>query len=317
MRCKSHFTVGLRSIVLTVLSLGLVAWAQGAPDGHAPLSTPIVAGVPLTISSGDLLTITVSDNPELTQEVRVEEDGEVNIALIGSAKLVGLTAQQAGRWIAEELQRRHFLLSPQVTVLIKEYASQGVSVTGEVNRPGVYSLMAARTVLDVISLAGGLTSIADTRVIIKHRSGSKERVMVLLKADDAQAALNENAVVYPGDLVIAQRAGTVYVLGDVGRPGGIVMQNNGRITLIQALALAGGAKHTAALGHVYLLHKEEGGYTSDRISVAEMIRGRIADLELKPNDILFVPGSRIHYLAQGSTGFAEGLGGAAVYHVLP
>lgn len=271
----------------------------------------------MAINPGDLLDITVYDTPELTQEVRVEDGGEVNLSLIGTEKLAGLTAQQAGRQIAEELQRKNFLLNPQVTVLVKEYSSQGVSVTGEVNHPGVYPLLAARTILDVISLAGGLTNIADTRVTIKHRSGSEETVTATLKGDDAQAALHENVVVYPGDLVVAQRAGIVYVLGDVGRPGGIVMQDNGKITLIQALAQAGGANQTASLDHAFLLHKGQSGYTPDRIRVSDMIHGRIADMELKPSDVLYVPMSRLRYLAANSSGFAQGLAGAAVYHVLP
>jgi len=314
---NSHFTKGLQSSVLTVLSLGMFSWAQSARVADAPPATAIVATVPMAINPGDLLDITVYDTPELTQEVRVEDGGEVNLSLIGAEKLAGLTAQQAGRRIAEELQRKNFLLNPQVTVLVKEYSSQGVSVTGEVNHPGVYPLLAARTLLDVISLAGGLTNIADTRVTIKHRSGSEGTVTVTLKGDDAQAALNENAIVYPGDLVVAQRAGIVYVLGDVGRPGGIVMQDNGKITLIQALAQAGGANQTASLDHAFLLHKGESGYTPDRIRVSDMIHGRIADVELKPSDVLYVPMSRLRYLAANSSGFAQGLAGAAVYHVLP
>jgi polysaccharide export outer membrane protein len=275
------------------------------------------AAQPMLIAPGDLLDITVYDEPEMTQEVRVEEGGRVNLSLIGSTKLSGMTAQQAGEWIAGELTRRRFLLKAQVTVLVKEFATQGVSVTGEVSHPGVYPVLGTRTLLDVISLAGGLTSMADTRVTIKHRSGTDEQVTVKLKGDDAQSSLDQNLQVYPGDLIIVPRAGIVYVLGDVNRPGGFVMQDNGKITLLEALAQAGGANHTAALNSSLLLHKGGAGYATDKIRVADLVRGRVADREMKPNDILFVPGSHLRYFAENSQGIASAVVGASVYHVIP
>ncbi len=141
--------------------------------------------------------------------------------------------------IAGELQKRNFLLQPQVNVLIEEYATQGVSVTGEVQHPGVYSVLGTRTLLDVISMAGGLTNTADTNITIRRRSGTEENVSVNLKNDDARTSLTNNVQVYPGDLVVVPRAGIVYVLGDVNRPGGFTMQNNGKITVLQALAAGG------------------------------------------------------------------------------
>src|SRR5208283_2270810 len=96
---------------------------------------------------------------------------KVGLALIGSTSVGGLTAQEAADKIAGELRDRKFLLHPQVNLLIKEYASQGVSVVGEVQHPGIYQVLGPRTLLDIISMAGGLTNAADTRVTVKRRSG--------------------------------------------------------------------------------------------------------------------------------------------------
>lgn len=315
--------------IITFGILGCLLALGGSPTSGAaqepqqgsvvPSQSASAAGPhsPLWIGPGDLLEITVYDAPEFTQDVRVEDDGEVELNLIGATKVAGLTAEAAGIHIAEELDKRHFLIRPQVTVLIKEFASRTVSVSGEVQHPGVYPMLTTKSVLDVIALAGGWTNIADTRVTVKHRSGQEERVTVKLKEDDAQAELDQNVLVYPGDLVVVPRAGVVYVLGDVGRPGGIVMQDNGNITIVEALAQAGGANHTAALNSAVLLHKTESGYSRETVKLNDLMRGHIADLAMRPNDILFVPGSKLKILAENTQSLASSAVGASVYHAIP
>lgn len=305
--------------VLIIGGICLLAFAVtgNAASGAENDKTAGSTGVPVLIAPGDLLSITVYDNPDMAQEVRVEAGGEVNLNLIGPVKLAGMTAQQAGEWIAGEYGKRKYLIKPQVTVLVKEYSTQGVSVTGEVTRPGVYPVLSTRGVLDVISLAGGLTSLADTRVTIKHRSGSEETVTVRLKADEPGAAITENAMVYPGDLVFVPRAGVVYVLGDVGRPGGILMQDNGKISLLQALAQAGGANFTAAMNSASLLRKKGTGYATTKVRLGDLVRGRQNDMELASNDILFVPSSRLKHLAEQTNSVVSSAVGASVYHVIP
>ena len=169
----------------------------------------------------------------------------------------------------------------------------------------------------MISLAGGFTPIADSRVTIKHRGGKEDRVTVKLKGDNAQAAMDEDVQVYPGDLIVVPRAGVVYVLGDVARPGGIVMQDNGSITMVEALAQAGGANPTAAMNGAIVLHKTDTGYNREKIKLNDLVRGKTADLALSANDILFVPGSKIKYLAQNTQSVASSVVGAAVYHAMP
>jgi len=302
---------GLMSGVWPIVVAAALACGQtGSPDvtgGSAP-------DVPVLIAAGDLLDVSIYDNADMNQEVRVETGGMVNLSLIGPIKLGGMTARQAGNRIAKQYADRKYLMQPQVAVLIKEYSTQGVSITGEVNHPGVYPVLATRSVLDVISLAGGLTNLADMHVTIKHRSGSEERVTVKLNAEEAGAALDENAVVYPGDLVVVPRAGIVYVLGDVGRPGGLAMQDSGRITLLQALAQAGGANYMASMNSAYLLHKSESGYVTTRVKVGDMVRGRLSDMELVRNDILYIPPSSVKHFADNTRSILSAATGAMVYH---
>jgi len=306
----------IRPLMLFTVFLALLAALPLAAQSGAD-NAAISTDHQVLIGPGDLLSISAYDAPELAQQLRVEADGSSRLLLIGQAKLAGLTAGQAGKWIEDELVRRNYLVNPHVTVLISEFTSQTVSITGEVNHPGVYPIMATRSVLDVVSQAGGFTSLADTQVTVKHRLGSEEKVTVKLKSDEAEAALAGNTAVYPGDLIVVPRAAIVYVLGDVGRPGGFYMQDNGHITLLQAIAQAGGANYTAAVNGAYLLHKDVNGYVSTRVKVGELLKGHLNDFDLARNDILYVPSSRIKRLGEQTSGIVQAAAGAMVYHAIP
>jgi polysaccharide export outer membrane protein len=281
---------------------------HGAPAKDAPLA--------LKIAAGDLLHITVFDVPEMTQDVRIGAQGEAQLALIGNIELAGLTGEEAAQAIARELRSRKLLLSPQVNVLIKEFASQGVSVIGEVQHPGVYQVLGARSVLDVISMAGGLNNVADTRITVKRRRGSEQTITVKLKTDDPDTSLTNNVQIYPGDLIVVPRAGIVYVLGDVNRPGGFVMQDSGRITLLQALAQAGGASKSASLSKAVLMRKNGQGYATTKLHVGKIEKGEAPDLELRPNDVLFVPNNRLKNALSGTQAMVTAIGSASIYAVV-
>jgi polysaccharide biosynthesis/export protein len=308
--------------VLVVLGLMHISASSEAQNGAGvtqlnsqPTSTKVVA-VPVKIAPGDLLEIAVFDAPELTQQVRVGADGKTQLALLGNTPLAGMTAQEAAEMIARELRDRNFLVQPQVNVLIKEFASQGVSVMGEVQHPGIYQVLGPRTLLDVISMAGGLTNAGDSRVTIKRRTGAEENVTVKLKNDDVQTSLANDVQIYPGDLVMVPRAGIVYVLGSVNRPGGFVMQDNGKLTLLQALAQAGGTSSSAAASHAVLLRKNGDGYITNKLNLGRIERGKVADLALLANDIVFIPNSRLKNTLRDTQGAITSIGSASIYAIL-
>jgi len=304
--------VGIAMVPLSTSSAAAQNGAQVAPTSSQSSSTKVLA-VPVKIAAGDLLEVSVFDSPELTQQVRIGSDGKAQLALIGSIPVAGMTGQEASEVIARELRDHHFLLAPQVSVLIKEYATQGVSVTGEVLHPGVYQVLGPRTLLDVVSMAGGLTNVADTRITIKRRGGAEENFTVKLKNDDMQSALANDVQIFPGDLILVPRAGIVYVLGDVNKPGGYVMQDNGKITVLQAMAQAGGAGPTAAVNRAVLLRKNGDGYTTSKLQVGKISRGQEGDVELHANDIVFLPNSRLKNALKNTQSMAETIGSASIY----
>jgi polysaccharide export outer membrane protein len=257
--------------------------------GHVAVSPNAITESLLHIGPGDLVEMKVFNVPELGQDIRVSDQGDASINLIGSVHLAGLTSLQAQELIARKFQEGNFVLNPHVSVMTREYGTQGVSVLGEVKNPGVYQVLGSRSLLDVLSLAGGTTPYADSQATIKrHVDGS---VLVIRLTRDASASLSTDVELQPGDKVIIPRAGIVYVLGDVEHAGGFQMRDDGRLTILQALTLAGGNTRTASLSGTRLIRKTVNGYTDTTIALNKILKGSMSDSQLQPDDILYVPNS--------------------------
>jgi polysaccharide export outer membrane protein len=266
----------------------------------------------LLIGAGDMLHVQVFDTPELEQHARVTDTGDLTLVIGGTVHVAGVTPAQAAHSIEETLQKGQLLLLPKVAITVEEYATQKVSVVGEVKTPGAYAINTPRSVLDVLSLAGGLTDIADRKVLIE-RHGTKQRIPYFL-SNNADAALDLAVEVNPGDSVLVPKAGIVYVLGDVARPGGYTMTNNeAQLTVLQLVARAGGTNHSAVHSHAKLIHKNGTAYNEEPLALSAMQKGNRADLPLQPDDIVWVPFSYLRSLGMQTSGVLGGLGSAAVY----
>jgi polysaccharide export outer membrane protein len=245
----------------------------------------------IAIGAGDLLSIVVFDTPELTTSVRVSQDGEVNLPVLGMMRLAGMNTIEAARRIEDELRSRHLILDPHVTVFIAEYASQGATVMGEVRSPGVYPTLGTRKMLDMISIAGGMQTTAGKTVTIVHRDDPQHPVNIALQSGPATMYAQENPVILPGDTVIVAKAGVVYVIGDVLKPGGFLIDNNSPISVMQSITLAGGWDKTAALSKTKLIRKTSEGREEVDLDLKHVTYGSQADINVKDGDILFVPSS--------------------------
>jgi polysaccharide export outer membrane protein len=266
----------------------------------------------LLIGPGDTLHVQVFDTPELEQHARVTDTGDLPLVMGGNVHVAGVTPAQAARSVEEALQKGQFLLHPKVAITVEEFSTQRVSVVGEVKAPGAYAINTPRSVLDVLTLAGGLTDIADRKVLIE-RHGTKQRIPYFL-SNNADAALDLAVDVNPGDLVLVPKAGIVYVLGDVARPGGYTMTNNeAQLTVLQVIARAGGTNHSAVPSHAKLIHKKGTAYIEEPLALSAMQKGNRADLPLQPDDIIWVPFSYLRSFGMEANGVVSTLGSAAVY----
>lgn len=266
----------------------------------------------LLIGPGDLLHVTVLREPELDQQARVLDSGAVTLALIGNVAVQGLTPAQAAGRIAELYRSGEFLVRPEVSVLVEQYATQGVSVLGQVAHPGVISINAPLSLIDVLSQAGGLTEVADRHITIERGGKDGKRIRVFLP-NRAEEALNADVMVRPGDTVIVPKAGIVYVLGDVAHPGGYVMQYDSKLTVLQAIALAAGASKTASERHVRLVRNVDGRSLSIELPLRDMERGREPDVPLEADDILYVPFSLAKNISLGIANITAAASSALIY----
>lgn len=245
----------------------------------------------IDIGPGDLLTVDVFDTPELSATVRVNQNGDANLPVLGIVHIAGLNSNQAARRIEADLKARGLLIDPHVTVSISEYASQGATVMGEVKTPGLYPTLGSRKLLDMIALAGGVTSTAGRVATIIHRRDPQHPVNVILAPTPAALTAQENPIILPGDTVVIAKAGIIYILGAVGKPGGFLVDNNERLSLMQAITLAGGWNATAAMSKVRLIRKVPEGREDILLDLKHITYGTEADIKVSDGDILFVPSS--------------------------
>jgi polysaccharide export outer membrane protein len=191
------------------------------------------------------------------------------------------------------------LLHPLVSVLVTAYVGQDVSVLGEVARPGVYPFTIHHRLLDLISAASGLAPSAGRLVNVFYRSDPETPHAVVLDPNGTDAGsgtgtgkgADHNPELSPGDTVQVSRAGLVYVVGDVIRPGGFPVDPVQGLTVVQAVALAWGPTQNAATGKGLLIREQKGGRTLTTLDLKRLLRGQDPDIPVQDGDILFVPDS--------------------------
>jgi polysaccharide biosynthesis/export protein len=267
----------------------------------------------LLIGPGDLLHLEVYDTPEMEQHSRVTEAGDIPFSFLGNVHVSGLTPEQAAEQIEHSLQAAGIMLHPQVQVEVESYALANASVMGEVQKPGTYEIDTPHRVVDVLALAGGMTPIANRHITIQRFGPDKQKVDYYY-SNEGDAALSNDPMVYPGDSVVVSKVAVVYVLGDVFKPGGYpINTNNSKITALQAIALAGYANHTAAVGRSRLVRQTPNGVQEINLPVGAMQKGKMPDVALLPDDVVYVPFSFMRNLEVNSQGILASVTSSALY----
>jgi polysaccharide export outer membrane protein len=273
-------------------------WNNAGTAGVPPLAAAQSSSpMPAPIASGDFLDISEYHTPEFHSTVRVSATGTVTLPMIGEINVNGMDEQAAAHAIEAALLAKGMLLHPLVSVLVTAYAGQDVSVLGEVTHPGVYPYTYHHRLLDLISAASGLSSNAGRLVNIFHSGDPKTPHPVVLDPSGTDAASDHNPELSPGDIVQVSRAGLVYVVGDVIRPGGFPVDPVQGLTIVQALSLAWGPSLNAAVGHALLIREQKGGRTMIALNLRRMLHGQDPDQPVQDRDILYVPDSFAKNLA--------------------
>ncbi|HKN47521.1 MAG TPA: polysaccharide biosynthesis/export family protein, partial [Candidatus Polarisedimenticolia bacterium] len=245
------------------------------------------------VGAEDLLEISVFEIPDLTRTVRVSEHGTISLPLLGEIPVGGLTPMELEGALRQALSKK-YLENPQVSVFVKEHGSKKVSVLGAVGKPGVYEMLGARTLLQILSEAGGLTKEvgADLYVIRAKEGGGVDKlpVDVLDLMTGRDPALN--LTIQPGDIVTVpmDRPIYVYVDGAVKTPGRLEELASRPITLGQAIAKAGGATERANLKAIQILRKgKDGEQVAVTANLNRIRKGKDPDQMLQDGDVVVVP----------------------------
>ncbi|MGH9475735.1 MAG: polysaccharide biosynthesis/export family protein [Terriglobales bacterium] len=274
----------LRVLLLGLLLLTIAAAGQAATAPPQEFTPPPSAQA---LAPGDLISVSVFQAPELTTEARLAPDGTFRMPEAGTVSLAGQTAAQAAATLAARL-RQNYLLHPEVEVLVRAFAAQPVTVLGAVAAPGVYS---ARTYPDLgamLAAAGGLKSPTGERVLVERHGGAP---VTLPAAALARGRAASSLPLHAGDTVQVVPAATVYVGGDVAKPGAFVLPASG-LTLLEALTLAGGARRDSRAAQTRIVHRSLDGSTRIQwVDARPIMKGWAADPELHAFDLVYVPES--------------------------
>jgi polysaccharide biosynthesis/export protein len=313
-------------IVLTIaLSINIGAFAQS--NASAPLvQTPTPAALPdpqssvllggatasastTVLNPGDLVEVAVFGVPELNQRARIDVNGQIYLPLLGYQNIGGLTAGKAQENLEKALVDGGFVKSPHVSIYVAE-SSQGITAFGEIQKPGMYSPSTVHTLLDLVTIAGGFTPSAGNSAIIAHRDGTEPTTIEWKAEADKIAALA--APVRQGDTVTISKAPIIYVVGEVVAPSGFIYDYNRKLTVLQAIAMAHGTTKDASLNGARLVRKSPTGIQDVQIQLKKIMQAKAPDIELEPNDILFVPTSAGKQAARKTIDTMLAISGAAI-----
>ncbi|MGI8744321.1 MAG: polysaccharide biosynthesis/export family protein [Bryobacteraceae bacterium] len=254
----------------------------------------------------DQITIRVLQAPELAEKpVRIDMNGYIDLPFVGRVHAGGLTIEGLRKELITQLGS--IIRDPQVSVSVEEFRSQPVSVMGAVNTPGVLQLRGHKTLIEMLTMAGGLRQDSGTFVNITrdqkwgplplpgakndatgHYSTASVDLKLLMEAKDP----SQNIVVRPDDVITVPRAQMVYVIGEVQKTGGYVLNDRENMSLLEALSLAGGVNRTASPQHARILRARSGSEREEiPVDLNKIFEGKGSDIELRAQDILFIPSS--------------------------
>ncbi len=254
----------------------------------------------------DVITVKVLDAEEIGKDpVRIDPNGYISLPMLGRIHVAGFTVEQFEFELASRMKT--YLVQPVVAVSVVEYRSQPVSVLGAVTSPGIKQLEGRKTLVEILSMAGGLRTDAGYTLKITRRaewgaiplpsaktdpSGNFSVAEVKLKDIMDASKPEENILIKPNDIITVPRADIVYVMGDVRKPGGFVLNERGTISALQALAMAEGLERTAVPKNAKIIRPVPNAKQVEiAINLKDILNGKKGDVELEPNDILLVPGS--------------------------
>ena len=291
----------------------------GPPPASATTQNGVTA-VPenfakVKLSPGVLLTFGVFDAPEMDATLRVTADGKINVPLVGPMQVQGMSVTDVRAKIKDALVAGEFFKDPQVSVDILQVAPSYVTVFGEVQTPGRFQVLSPIGLSQALALAGGETAEAGPEIEIQHSAGGENGAENVHYDKENSEKGKADITVSPGDIVTVRRAGVVYVLGAVHRPGGYLMLNRGSLDLLEALTLAEGTSLEASTDQIRVLHRQDGRLLEITVKLSSMTTGKTVPPALGDKDIVYVPSSKAKSVLVNGAAIVGASLGALLYRV--
>ena len=283
-----HAFTWICAAMLLLPALSRTAIAQ------TPRTDPVLHSrqqAPLRVGPGDMVQVTVFDTPELSAKLRVNADGTVELPVAGNTQIAGMTPEEAADAIGKRLKDAKIMIDPRVGVTITDYATQEISVLGEVKNPGNYLLLGPHSLYNALSAAGGTTENAGREIVITHAADPEVPETVSMHSNN-YSHIQQMTSVSAGDVIYVSRAGSVYVVGDVAHPGRFLMSGGANMTVLEAIALAQGTNSSAALSRVSIVRKTDDGTKIIPVDLKRAMQDGQTDQALLADDIVVVPRSR-------------------------
>jgi polysaccharide biosynthesis/export protein len=282
----------LRSNVLTMKKIAVsvaVVFALLAPALPGP-ALGQAGGAGYRIGARDLLEVKVFEVPELNGEQRVAEDGTVSLPLVGDIAVAGLTTAEAARKIKDLLDGK-YTQRASVDVQVREFRSRPISVIGAVQQPGNLAFSGRWTLLEALTAAGGLAENHGKVLYVLRRAenGLSDQIAIEIDRLLVRADPKVNIPIFANDLINVPAAVelTIYCLGEVQTPGALAFKSTERVTLLAAIARAGGLTDRAA--SKILIKRGEGAAARElTVDYKRILAGREADPELLQGDVIVV-----------------------------
>jgi len=287
--------------------LAMAAFAAETAQHQTALKVRPEPQTEYVLGPGDQIAIRAAGLEEIGDKpVTIDTGGDIRLPMAGRMHVAGLTVAKGEKELTQRLKT--YVLRPDVSVAVTEFHSQPVSVIGSVRTPGVQQVQGRKTLVEMLSMAGGLDPTAGTTLRITRRAewgkipisnakddptGAYSVAEVSLKSIMEARNPEENILVKPNDVISVPRAETIYVIGQVQKSGGFVLNDRESMTVLQALSMAGGVSGTARSRESRILRRPAEGSTRKEIPVdlKKILDGKSPDIPMEADDILFVPAS--------------------------
>ena len=243
----------------------------------------------LPIGTGDVISVQIFPGEQLNQRIRVESDGGAQFLLVGKLHVAGLRPSQAAELVNQNLIDGGFLIHPSTSIFVEQY-SKGIKIFGEVAKPSVYPPTGNGRLSDLIAAAGGLSQLAGRDIAVTHPDNAIQRVnWEPDKAGDPAIDLH----LIPGDTVYVPKSAVFFIGGNVAKPGSYMLNPDEKLTVMQAIFLAGGTIASTKREKSIIVRTNGNDRTVIRVNVTKIIEGKDPDPILSKNDILYVPPSNL------------------------